>query len=188
MYVLNLGKRKTGSNKLRHRNCKKVEDRVNPISSLASADRTITVKGKDKGLQKRKRAAKKVALTAMWHLHNFDATPVAERILLCENNISHKYDYVCINNTAWYVRRQDDYLDVGSYTSKTCVPIEKSVDTPAKGDNGATRLHPWFKCVRTVKLINLFLHCTCKHYDQISIACHHILRITDFVRECFDIK
>ena len=64
-------------------------------------------------------AANKVSLTALWHLHNFDAPPVAERILLGGESISDRYDYVLMNETTCYVCIQDDCLGVGSYTSKT---------------------------------------------------------------------
>ena len=123
MHVRNLGKRTTGSNEVIHRKFKKGEDRVKPNSSLASAARTLTMKGKDEGLKKRKKAAKKVLSTALWYLHSFDATPVADCIIHGEKMISDKYDYVHMDDKTWYVCRQDDFLNVGSYTSKTCVLI-----------------------------------------------------------------
>ena len=75
-----------------------------------------------------------------------------------------------MNAKTWYVHRKDNSLEVGSYTYKTCVFIEKANDKPAKWDNWETIFRPRFKCVRTVKLINVFLHCTCNHYDHIDIS------------------
>ena len=146
------------------------------------------MKGKGKGLQKRNRAANNVLSTGLWHLHNFDATPIAERIIIGEKYIGDKYDYVLMNYTTWYVRRQENSLYVGSYTYKTCFIIEKSVNKPVKRENWETIFRPRFKCVNTVKLMNGLLNCTFKHYDQIGIVCHHFLRITDVGRECFDIR
>ena len=84
MHVHNLGKGTTGSNDLRRRNFKKVEDRVNPDSSFSSAALTLNSKGKAEGLQKIKKAIKNVSSTALWNWRNFDAKHVAERILLGE--------------------------------------------------------------------------------------------------------
>ena len=91
MHVRNPGKRITGSNELRRHNFKKGEDRANHNSSLASDTRTLTVKGKDNGLQKIKRVANKFLSTARWHLYNFDTIPFSEHILLGEKIISYKY-------------------------------------------------------------------------------------------------
>ena len=46
-----------------------------------------------------------------------------------------------MNDTTWYVHRQENYLDMGSYTYKTCVLIDEVVDKPAKRDNWATIFH-----------------------------------------------
>ena len=40
-----------------------------------------------------------------------------------------------MNDTTWYVHRQENYLDMGSYTYKTCVLIEKAIKNPPKWDN-----------------------------------------------------
>ena len=140
IHVRNLGKRTTGSNEVRHRNFNKWEDRVTPNSSLTTSH-TLTVKGKDEGPKKRKRYSDKVSLTALWHLQNFMQHLLVSAFLLAKKRISNKDDYVHMNNTTWYVYRQDDSLGVGSYTSKTCVLIDEVVDKPAKRDNWATILH-----------------------------------------------